>query len=282
MSPTMSVSVFGSQSQENIEDGALVNHEAKLNATHGAEELDNALRKREPASDANGNVVNEIDDEIKKLESGGFRPHASPHINWRETRTSVTEERDYGRPSYATSYRSNSSVDGNGPGPHPFGRGGASRRRSSVKEPPISREAAELARAEAASWAQMTPLMAATLGPLSVLLGIPTLTQRWHGIVLYPPLLPDGESNFISLPDPTLNLVLSGIILFCEVMGNTLLILRFSNFHTKITTWVSYGFWWIKIIVGMANYIEFGIMHPETDEIIYLEGFWVISNKLVL
>jgi hypothetical protein len=137
---------------------------------------------------------------------------------------------------------------------------------------------AELARAEAASWAQMTPLLAATFGPLSVLLGIPTLTQRWHGVVLNPPLLPGGRENFIALPDPTLNLILAGFTLFCEVMGNLLLILRFSNFHTRITTWVSYMFWISKIIFGLANYIEFGIVHPQTDTIIYLQGFWVSTQ----
>ena len=139
----------------------------------------------------------------------------------------------------------------------------------------MTSEAAELARAEAASWAQMTPLMAATLGPLSVLLGIPTLTQRWRGELTGSPLLSDGSPYFITLPDPALNLVLAGVTLFCEVAGNGLLILRFSNFHTKITTWVSYAFWWLKIILGLANYIQFGVNYPQTDTIIYLEGFWV-------
>jgi hypothetical protein len=152
------------------------------------------------------------------------------------------------------------------------GSSGSSRRGSAAE---ITNEAKELARAEAASWAQMCPLMAATLGPLSVLLGIPTLTQRWRGSLLIPPVLSDGSSNFVELPDPTLNLVLAGICLFCEVMGNGLLILRFSNFHTKVTTWVSYIFWILKVVLGLANYIEFGIKYPETDTIIYLEGFWV-------
>jgi len=119
--------------------------------------------------------------------------------------------------------------------------------------------------------------MAATLGPLSVMLGIPTLTQRWRGELLDPPVLPNGASNFQELPDPALNLVLAGVSLFCEVAGNALLVLRFSNFHTRITTWVSYAFWIAKIVLGMSNYIEFGIVYPETDNIIYLQGFWVPS-----
>jgi hypothetical protein len=136
-------------------------------------------------------------------------------------------------------------------------------------------EAYERHRAEAASWAQMSPLIAATLGPLAILLGIPSLTQRWHGAILEPPKLPNGQSNYTPLPDPTVNLALAGAALFCEIMGNALLILRFSNFHTKVTTWMSYGFWVAKLVLGISNYIQFGITHPQTDDIMYLEGFWV-------
>ena len=136
------------------------------------------------------------------------------------------------------------------------------------------------ARAEAASWAQMCPLMAATLGPLAVLLGIPSLTQRWHGLLLDPPVLANGLSNYETLPDPTFNLALAGVSLFCEVMGNFLLVLRFSNFHTKVTTWLSYCFWIAKIVLGVINYIQFGITHPQTDEIIYLQGFWVVCLRM--
>jgi len=136
----------------------------------------------------------------------------------------------------------------------------------------------ERVREEASSWAQLCPLIAATLGPLAVLLGIPSLTQPWHGIVLVPPLLPNGWSNFQTLPDPPLNVALAAVTLFCEVMGNVFLILRFSDFHAKATTWLSYGFWILKIILGVANYIQFGIAHPETEDIIYLEGYWVYHH----
>ena len=212
------------------------------------------------------------ENETEKLEDGEFQPHAYPHINWPEglsesRKASVPEPRERRDSSSSISrqvvYRT-------------FGRGGAGRRQSTKGATQITSETAELARAEAASWAQMTPLMAATLGPLSCLLGIPTLTQRWHGIVLDPPVNPNGTSNFQELPDPALNLILAGIALFCEVTGNALLILRFSNYHTKVTTWLSYIFWILKIVFGVANYIEFGIVHPETDDIIYLQGFWVL------
>jgi hypothetical protein len=147
----------------------------------------------------------------------------------------------------------------------------------SHKLPHRSTEAHALARAEAASWAQMTPLIAATLGPLAVLLGIPCLTQRWHGQLLDPSVMPNGSANFVELPDPPLNLALSGITLLCEVLGNFCLVLRFSNIHSKAMTWVSFFFWIAKIIIGIANYIQFGVTHRLAEDIIYLQGFWVSS-----
>ena len=145
-------------------------------------------------------------------------------------------------------------------------------------------EAREIVRREAASWAQMTPLMAAIFGPLSILLGIPSLTQRWHGRVLDPPVLAGGISNFDSMPDPVLELVLSGVSLLFEVLANTLLVLRFSNIHGKLMTWISYFLWISKLVLDMANYIQFGLRYPETGDIIYLQGFWVLllSEKVYL
>jgi hypothetical protein len=144
------------------------------------------------------------------------------------------------------------------------------------KLPHRETQAHALARAEAASWAQMAPLIAATLGPLAILLGIPSLSQPWSGQLLDPPVLAMGASNFTPLPDPALNLGLAAASIFCEAAGNALLILRFSNFHTRLTTWMSYGFWIAKMCFGLANMIEFGVTHPQTNTIIYLEGFWVL------
>lgn len=143
-------------------------------------------------------------------------------------------------------------------------------------------EARELARTEAASWAQMTPLMAAIFGPLSILLGIPSLTQRWHGKVLDSAHVENGVSNIMPLPDPALELALSAISLVFEILANTFLVLRFSNFYTKSMTWISYCFWIAKLILDIANYIQFGISHPETEEIIYLQGFWVQTLEIRL
>jgi hypothetical protein len=143
------------------------------------------------------------------------------------------------------------------------------------KLPHRSSIAHELARAEAASWAQMTPLIAATLGPLAVLLGIANLAQRWHGLVQDPPVLPGGYENFIELPDPRVNIILGAITLVCEVLGNLFLMLRFSNFHSRFMTWASYIFWIAKVIFALANCIQFGITHPETGAVIYLQGYWV-------
>jgi hypothetical protein len=87
----------------------------------------------------------------------------------------------------------------------------------------------------------------------------------------------DGSSTIVELPYPTLNLAISGVVMLCEVLGNLFLVMRFSNFHTKLMTWLSYIFWLSKSIIGIANYIQFGLAHPETEEIVYLQGFWVPS-----
>lgn len=198
------------------------------------------------------------------LESGGsFQTNACGHMNWPNTVDPPENGQRNSTPKRGSLVSRKGSVT-------TYNQGGFSRRQSTISQ--VSSEA----RAEATSWAQMTPLLAATFGPLAVLLGIPTLTQPWRGEVLDPPLNANGTANFIKLPDPTFNLVLAGISLFCEVMGNALLVLRFSNFHTKVTTWVSYAFWMAKIVIGTSNYIQFGITHPQGGNIIYLQGFWVI------
>ena len=93
-------------------------------------------------------------------------------------------------------------------------------------------------------------------------------------------VLPDGSLNYIELPDPALNIVLAAISLVFEVMGNVLLIMRFSNFHTRITTWLSFACWNLKIVFGLANYIQFGLTYPEVNGIVYLQGFWVSLSSI--
>lgn len=252
---------------KSIADEVDVNREGKAGHSEGAHNQKRHAGGREVVSG-----FGHLDIEGDKLESGRFQPNVSSRINWPEnTRTGPSHP-------ISASRRHRESKSGNRDtqrtGFHWFGFGGAGGR-ARLPHKHIHSEAHAVARAEAASWAQMCPLMAATLGPLAVLLGIPSLTQRWHGLALDPPFLPNGFANYETLPDPPINLALAGVALFCEVMGNALLVLRFSNFHTKITTWLSYGFWIAKIVLGVSNYIQFGVAHPQTDGIIYLQGFWV-------
>lgn len=262
----MSVPGVGSNAAAKIHEHAVTDKEAETYADDDALELERNIKSDEEDKEADDGA----NDEQDNLEKGTFQPHAHPHIGWGEHNTSP--------PAHEPTH--DGKANGDAKTIHPYGRGGAARRPSgSVAD--LTAEAAELARAEAASWAQMCPLMAATLGPLSVLLGIPTLTQRWRGQLLDPPVLSSGISNVVELPDPTLSIVLAGVALFCEVAGNGLLILRFSNFHTRITTWVSYAFWIAKIALGIANYIQFALNYPQTQDIIYLEGFWVCPSNLL-
>lgn len=265
---------FASSATESIDADVMTDQKPETMTEQEAEDLEGARGEKDQIERApvERKVDDGEEDEADKLERGAFQPHAYPPVNvsWSNT------------PSRQTSLPSGNVTKGHKKEEiRSFGRGGAGRRQSTHGSH-ITSEASELARAEAASWAQMSPLMAATLGPLSVLMGIPTLTQRWRGQLLDPPLLPNGVSNFEALPDPGLNLALAGVSLFCEVAGNGLLILRFSNFHTKVTTWVSYLFWIAKIVLGMSNYIQFGVTYPQTDDIIYLQGFWVNFDHALL
>lgn len=286
----MSIPGVASDAADKINEEQVTDEGAEIDATEEADELENAnIYKEENEHEEDSGEPSQ--EETKELKQGAFHTHAFPHLNVQDTEAPDTKGegteksgeseklKETGSDSVANGNRKEDTKERH---VRYFGRGGAgggsAARRQSVTGEQFNSEMAELARAEAASWAQMMPLLAATFGPLSVLLGIPTLTQRWHGVVLNPPLLPGGRENFIALPDPTLNLILAGFTLFCEVMGNFLLILRFSNFHTRVTTWVSYIFWILKIIFGLANYIEFGIVHPQTDTIIYLQGFWVSTQ----
>src|SRR5208282_2269635 len=235
---TMPVPGVGSGASEQITEDALTDMEAKIKADEEADELENARNGKSDAEDVNDEKAS--NNEGEKPESGAFQPHAYPHLDWQDTSAPQENGHRNSTPKPSNPSRKSSVANSISQNFHPYGSGSAGCRSSQVEQ--LTSEAAEAARAEAASWAQMTPLLAATFGPLAVLLGIPTLTQRWHGAVLDPPLLPNGASNVVELPDPRLNLVLAGICLFCEVMGNALLILRFSNFHTKFTTWVSYAF----------------------------------------
>lgn len=267
----MSVPAISTDVAEQITDDTVTEKEAEITADKEADDLENAQTAINDAEDVNDENTSNNEDE--KLENGAFQPHAYPHFNLKGMSVPQENGQTNSNSIPNQSSRRRSIADSISQNFRRYSGGGAGRRSSQVEQ--ISSEAAEAARAEAASWAQMTPLLAATFGPLSVLLGIPTLTQRWRGSVLDPPLLPNGTSNFVELPDPSLNIILAWVSLFCEIMGNAFLVLRFSNFHTKVTTWVSYAFWIAKIIFGVWNYVQFGITHPETSNIIYLQGFWV-------
>lgn len=65
-------------------------------------------------------------------------------------------------------------------------------------------------------FANITPLIAALLAPVSTLYDIPALSQPWYSL--------DGAT----LPDPRASLILSSVSLALSVIANVLLVLRFS------------------------------------------------------
>lgn len=129
------------------------------------------------------------------------------------------------------------------------------------------------------SWASIAPLMACILGPLSILLGIPALSQRWRGYVV-------GNEVIYTLPDPALNIILASMSLACEVFANALLMLRFSSIAVYITTAASLALWIAKVAICLGNYVQFIIVHPQPSNLsenwIYLEGFWIGCASMVI
>ena len=126
------------------------------------------------------------------------------------------------------------------------------------------------------SWASMAPLMACILGPLSILLNIPALTQRWRVYVT-------NDKVIDSIPDPSLNIILSACSLVCEVFANAILMLRFSNIALRITTPLSLVLWIAKVAFCLGNYLEFVAIHPQRgQDWIYSEAFWIGIASMVI
>lgn len=142
-----------------------------------------------------------------------------------------------------------------------------------------------------AEFANITPLIAALLAPVSTLYDIPALSQPWYSL------------NGTTLPDPRASLVLSGVSLSLSVIANSLLVLRFSvhvarvgllekaGYEMKICTrtdkhvslplpsqlWrfatrISTLAWVIKTCIGVANLITFGALTRNGAGFAYLEG----------
>ncbi|KEP46386.1 ion channel protein [Rhizoctonia solani 123E] len=126
-------------------------------------------------------------------------------------------------------------------------------------------------------FASVSPLTAALIAPLAVLLDIPALTEKWYNR--------NGEPQ----PDPRASLILSGLSLGFSLIANALLVVRFSLQGTgwKIATRISVACWFIKVVTGICNLVVFGALTRNQPQFSYAEGFWsavvsVIASGIVL
>ena len=120
--------------------------------------------------------------------------------------------------------------------------------------------------------ARYCPLIAAILAPLSTLLDIPALTQRWYAL--------NGELQ----EDPTVSIVLSAIGLALNVLANALLLYRFtahSIHNNSVATRISLLSWMGKTIVAAANLIVFGILTRNAPGYSFREGFWCAVVSII-
>ncbi|CAE6475483.1 unnamed protein product [Rhizoctonia solani] len=128
-------------------------------------------------------------------------------------------------------------------------------------------------------FAGVSPLTAALIAPLAVLLDIPALTEKWY--------TRNGEPQ----PDPRASLILSGLSLGFSLIANALLVVRFSlqgrGSSWIIATQISVACWFVKVVTGICNLVVFGALTRNQPQFSYAEGFWsavvsVIASGIVL
>ncbi|KIM79102.1 hypothetical protein PILCRDRAFT_567574 [Piloderma croceum F 1598] len=114
------------------------------------------------------------------------------------------------------------------------------------------------------SWAKLYPLLAALIAPITSLLDIPALTQRWYARYGVPQ------------PDFTASIVLSAVGLVFNLLANALLVLRFSatakSWH--LATVISLVCWFLKTLIAVTNLVVFGVFSRNSPGFTYEEGFW--------
>lgn len=113
------------------------------------------------------------------------------------------------------------------------------------------------------------------MAPLSTLLDIPGLSQRWY-------LTDDGGA----LPDPRTNVALSALGLAFNLVANALLIFRFSTGAQwwRSATIISTAAWWLKTIIAAINVAVFSTYRGAADATLTTlsGGFWAAVASLTL
>ncbi|CEL54017.1 Outward-rectifier potassium channel TOK1 OS=Saccharomyces cerevisiae (strain ATCC 204508 / S288c) GN=TOK1 PE=1 SV=1 [Rhizoctonia solani AG-1 IB] len=120
-------------------------------------------------------------------------------------------------------------------------------------------------------FASVSPLTAAVIAPLAVLLDIPALTEKWY------------TRNGQPQSDPRASLILSGLSLGFSLVANALLVIRFSLQGRKwmIATQMSVACWLVKVATGITNLVVFGALTRNQPQFSYAEGFWSAVVSLV-
>jgi potassium channel subfamily K len=115
------------------------------------------------------------------------------------------------------------------------------------------------------SWAQISPLLAALIAPMTSLLDIPALTAckiRVSCILGLPftPIFSLFQQHWYSKygfpqPDPAASIVLSAVSLGLNLLANVLLVLRFSATarYWHLATVMSLLCWFLKVSIVATN-----------------------------
>lgn len=117
------------------------------------------------------------------------------------------------------------------------------------------------------------PLICALLAPLSTLLDIPALTEKWYDL------------DDVLQPDPKASLVLSAVGLALNLVANALLVVRFSATQRRwwsAATTCSTIAWVTKTIVAVVNLIVFGALTRNKTGYSYTEAFFCAIASVCL
>ncbi|KIY45073.1 voltage-gated potassium channel, partial [Fistulina hepatica ATCC 64428] len=122
---------------------------------------------------------------------------------------------------------------------------------------------------------RLIPIISGIVIPFSILLEIPGLTEKWYIRTV---------DNVIVETKPNPPILVFGITvsLICALIANISLILRFMEWHIKMSTINCIVFLSIHDVINMLCLVLFGVAHRANDGFTYGQPYWMIVCSTVV